>query len=208
MAEINVIVGDRDCSEVERPVVQRTEGETVLDHVRAAVREPLHVRGLDADADLSDLSVVCADRAPVLVSAQHRWSEAGIAPRAPAYGSAGRSATPTSRGTFARMSGCSEVGKCSCESRCTTGRSARRRRRTMSYTIDAEVSLVPTRQVSLGTTSRRLSECRACGRSQAPAASCCRHRHSRPRRVTACRASSNMRPPTIPSAARVLSSAR
>jgi hypothetical protein len=78
-----VIVGDRDCSEVEGLVVQRTEGKTVLDHVRAAVREPLHVRGHDADADLADLSVVRADRAPVLVSAQHRWSEAGVAPRAP-----------------------------------------------------------------------------------------------------------------------------
>jgi hypothetical protein len=41
------------------------------------------VRGLDADADLPDLPVVRADGAPVLVSAQHRRSEAGIAPRAP-----------------------------------------------------------------------------------------------------------------------------
>ena len=44
---------------------------------------PLHVRGLDADADPSDLSVVRADGAPVLVSAQNPRSEAGIAPGAP-----------------------------------------------------------------------------------------------------------------------------
>src|SRR5262249_43747441 len=59
------------------------EGEAVLDHVRPAVGETLHVRGLDADADPSGLSVVRADAAPVLVSAQHRRSEPGIAPGAP-----------------------------------------------------------------------------------------------------------------------------
>jgi hypothetical protein len=50
-----VIVGDRDRSEVEGLVVQRAGGEAVLDRVWAAVREPLHVRGLDADADLPKL---------------------------------------------------------------------------------------------------------------------------------------------------------
>ena len=94
-------------------MVQRTEGEAVLDHVRAAVREPLHVRGLDPDADLPELAVVRADRAQVLVSAQHGRSEAGIAPRASRVRLGGRSATATSRPTLVRMSGCSEVGKCS-----------------------------------------------------------------------------------------------
>src|SRR5262245_39372145 len=45
-----VIVGDRDRSEIECLVVQRAEGETVLDHVRATVRVRFSRAGLDPDA--------------------------------------------------------------------------------------------------------------------------------------------------------------